>query len=302
MTRNDGRDAVVRALLAVAALCMACSGGEGSAVEAQHVDQAPAVLAADGITVERVRASIAPSGGARRHPLTVVRFDLARYRPRLFTARTHGGSRTLDRWVRDRSLVAGINAAMYEPDGRATGYMVREDAEESPIDDPRFGGFLAFDPHEGATPPGAHMELFGRDCAGFDLASVRARYGTVVSSYRLLDCESHAIGWVDPDRYSAAAIGMDREGRLVLVHSRTPYRMRELSEMLASAELGLTQMMFVEGGPEATLIVEDGALHVREVGLRRDLPPGIEGDESTLWSLPNIIGIERIDAVEDANR
>jgi hypothetical protein len=290
MKRNDLRDAAVRAVLAIVVVCAACSGGDDTAVEAQRETGA----APEGITLERVRASIAPSGGARRHPITLVRFDLSLYRPRLFTARAHGGSRTLDRWVRDRSLVAGINAAMYEPDGRATGYMVREDVEESPLDDLRFGGFFAFDRHETVAPLPEAVAMFGRDCPGFDLAGIRARYGTVVSNYRLLDCDGRSIAWVDPDRYSAAAMGMDREGRLVLVHSRTPYRMRELSEMLASPDLGLRQLVFVEGGPEATLIVETGSLHVREVGLRRDLPPGIEGDDSSLWSLPNIVGIESV--------
>ena len=299
--RNDLRDHATRALLSALVLCFSCSSGQGAPVEAQHheADEAEDGAPPEGITIERVRASIAPSGGGRRHPLTLVRFDLSRYRPRLFTAHADGGTRTLDRWVRERSLVAGINAAMYEPDGRATGYMIREDAPESPVDDLRFGGFVAFDRRAGDAPVPALVDIFGRDCPGFDLAAIRARYATVISSYRLLDCESHAIGWVDPDRYSAAAIGLDREGRLVLMHSRTPYRMRELSEMLASPALGLRQMVFVEGGPEATLIVEAGALRVREVGLRRDLPPGIEGDESTLWSLPNIIGIERIPSAEE---
>ncbi len=295
MMRNDARDAAWRALVVTALLCLACSSGQEAPVEAQRTATAPAdTHAPEGITVERVRASIAPTGGARRHPLTLVRFDLSRYRPRLFTARANGGSRTLDRWVREQGLVAGINAAMYEPDGRATSYMVQDDVEASPLDDARFGGFFAFDPHPGVTPAPAAMEMIGRDCPGFDLAGLRARYRTVVSNYRLLDCDGHAISWVDANRYSAAAMGMDREGRLVLMHSRTPYRMRELAEMLASPALGLRQMVFVEGGPEATLIVEEGALHVREVGLRRDLPPGIEGDDSTLWSLPNIVGIERV--------
>ena len=81
---------------------------EGRVISAQlHQGFSPGQPATDqvdrttvGITIERVRASIAPSGGARRHPLTLVRFDLSRYRPRLLTARAHGGSRTLDRWVR----------------------------------------------------------------------------------------------------------------------------------------------------------------------------------------------------------
>ena len=174
---------------------------------------------------------------------------------------------------------------MYEPDGRATGYMVREDVEESPID---FGGFFAFDPHASATGTSA-MEMFGRDCAGFDLAGVRARYRTVVSNYRLLDCDGHAIGWVDADRYSAAAVGMDREGQLVLLHSRTPYRMRELAEMLAAPELGVRGRWT---GSDAHR--RGGRAPRSEVGLRRDLPPGMESDESSLWSLPNIVGVERI--------
>ena len=287
--RHRGRTlALALALFALAGA--ACSGGEGAA--AQHPapptthDGAPPA----GITIDRITASIAPVGAARRHPITIVRFDLTRFRPVLLTARDEGGSRPLDRWVRERGLVAAINAAMYEPDGRASGLCVRRGVEESP-DDPLFGGFYVLDPIAPASPS---ITLMGRDCAGFDLPTLRAAWGSIVATYRLLDCEGHPIAWVDPDRYSAAAIGMDRTGRLVMVHSRTPYRMSELAQMLASAPLDFTQLFFVEGGPEATLIVESGELHVREVGLRRDLPDGVEPDHDSLYSLPNVLGVRAI--------
>lgn len=271
------------AALALAIFLGACSGGQGSAqpqASASSHDGTPPA----GVTIDRVTASIAPGGAARRHPITVVRFDLAQYEPVLFTARDDGGARTLDRWVQQEHLVAAINAAMYEPDGRPSGLCVRRGIDESP-DDARFGGFYALDP----TTPGASIAMLGRDCPGFDLPSLRTRWGTLVATYRLLDCDGHPIAWVDPDRYSAAAIALDREGRLVFIHSRTPYRMRELAEMLSA--LGLAQAFFVEGGPEATLIVEAGDLHVREVGLRRDLLDGIEPEHDTLYSLPNVLGL-----------
>lgn len=241
----------------------------------------------EGIALARVTASIAPSGSARRHPITVARFDLSRFEPVLFTARDDGGARTLDRWVREEHLVAAINAAMYEPDGRPSGFCVHRGVEESP-DDARFGGFYALDPSSASASP---FLMVGRDCAGFDLGALRGTHGAIVATYRLLDCEGHPIAWVDPDRYSAAAIGLDREGRLVFVHARTPYRMRELAEMVAGPEIGLTQAFFVEGGPEATLVVEAGDLHVREVGLPRDRLEGDEPREDRLYELPNVLGL-----------
>ncbi len=240
-----------------------------------------------GVTFERIAATIAPSGRARRHAITVARFDLDRFEPVLRTARDDGGARTLDRWVEEEHLVAAINAAMYEPDGRPSGLCVRRGVEESP-DDARFGGFYGLEPSTASLAPFA---MVGRDCAGFDLASLRTSYGVIVATYRLLDCEGHPIAWVDPDRYSAAVIGLDGQGRLVLVHARTPYRMSELAEMLAAPSFGLTQAFFVEGGPEATLIVEAGALHAREVGLPRDRMDGDEPDEDRLYELPNVLGV-----------
>jgi hypothetical protein len=236
------------------------------------------------VTIERVTARIPPSGAARRHPITIVRFDLGAFEPVLFTARDDGAARPLDRWVADEHLVAAINASMYEPDGRPSGLCVRTGVEESP-DDARFGGFYTLDAQRFA--------MFGRDCAGVDLAQLRSAWPTIVATYRLLDCDGHAIAWIDPDRYSAAAIALDDRDRLVLVHSRTPYRMRELAEMLADPPLGLRQAFFVEGGPEATLIVEAGDLHVREVGLPRNLPDGVEPDHDSLYPLPNVLGLRR---------
>jgi hypothetical protein len=240
---------------------------------------------APGVTLERIAPSIAPALPIGDRCLTLVRIDPARHRPRLLTARRDGGQRAAPGWAADFDLIAVINASMFHDDLRSTGLMVDRGHVNNGRDNPRFGGYLAFDPVDPADPP---LHAAGRDCPGFDLADLRARYRVVVQNYRLLDCAGGAIAWQDPKIYSSAAIGVDRDGRAVLLHVRAPYRMRDLSAMLAAPALRLRAMHYVEGGPEASLWVR-GA--VEAVG---SFETGFVEDDGNrrFWDIPNVIGFE----------
>jgi len=241
-----------------------------------------------GITHERVAIDGTPAIPTTDDCLDVVRIDLGGHRLRVLTALHDGGARALDRWLTDEKLVAGINAGMFHDTLRSVGLLVTADAINNADDNPAFGGFLAFDPVDPASPP---LVVAGRDCPDFDLTGLRARYRSISQSYRLVGCDGEAITWKDPKAYSAAAIGVDRDGRLVLLHARAPHRMRELSK--TAATLDLAGAIFVEGGPEASLVVRarDGA--VSRVG---SFETGFLEDDSNqaLWQLPNILGVERI--------
>jgi hypothetical protein len=165
---------------------------------------------------------------------------------------------------------------------------VTADAANNPDDNRAFGGFLAFDPVDPASPP---VIIAGRDCAGFDLPRLRTRYRSIVQSYRLVGCDGEAIAWKDVKAYSAAGVGVDRDGRLVLLHARAPHQMRDLSRTAATLELA--GAIFVEGGPEATLVVRGRDGEVARVG---SFETGfIEHDGNRVeWDLPNILGVERI--------
>lgn len=275
------------------------SGGEGRELEqvglagsAERRDaSAPAaegrVEAAPGVVVERLRGP-EPEAGVGDGLVTLVRIDSARYRPVLLTAKSRGGRpRPLPEWVREGGLAAAVNAGMYHADGSNVGLLVRDGVVENGRDNPLFGGFLAFEPRR---PGRRDVAGFGRGCPGFDLGEVRRGYRSVVQSYRLLDCAGGPIAWADEKLYSAAALGLDRDGRLVMVHSRTPYRMRTLSRFLAAPAQRLRSLLFVEGGPEASLVVEAGALSVREVG---SFETGFvdNDDNHEFWPLPNVLGV-----------
>lgn len=217
---------------------------------------------------------------------TIARFDLRRFRLTFLTQR-EGAARPLDRWVREHHLVAGINAGMFLPSGRPCGFVQLRGEVLSERRPSSWQSVVAFDP----LGDDAAMAVGGAGCP-LGLDALRERYGSLLQSNRVLvDCAGRPTTW-RTNRYSSAALGVDREGRAVMVHVRTPYRMHVLSRMLAAPELGIRGLVYMEGGPEASLVVNGEGRHVVRMGSWED---GFhEADDlNELWDLPNVVGVER---------
>jgi hypothetical protein len=240
-----------------------------------------------GLTYERWRIDATPKIPVAPC-LDLVRADLHRYRMRMVLASRDGEARPAPRWLEDLHLVAAVNAGMFHEGGTSVGLLVDGDHVNQERDNAKLGGYLAFGPRDPAAAP---VVVTGRTCDGFDLDALRRAYASVTQSYRLLGCDGGAIAWADPKYYSAAAVGVDRDGKLVMVHVRAPFLMREVSAALARPELRLAGALFVEGGPEATVAVDgaDGDLTLvgsYESGFVED------NDNVRPWSLPNLIALE----------
>ena len=217
---------------------------------------------------------------------TIARFDLRRYQLTFLTQRD-GEMRPLDRWAQDFHLAGGINAGMFLPSGRPCGTVRLRGEVLSARRAGNHEGAIAFDPL-GAS---AAMGIGGPGCAqNFD--ALGTRYGSILQARRLLiDCEGRATSW-RTGRYSSAALGVDREGRAVLVHVRTPYRMNVLSRMLAAPEFGLRGLVYMEGGPEASIVVNAEGQRLALMGSWEDgFHPA--DDLHEMWDLPNVVGLIR---------
>ncbi|MBS1119365.1 MAG: hypothetical protein H6Q90_1593 [Deltaproteobacteria bacterium] len=234
-----------------------------------------------GLTVDRWAIAGIRAAGASPC-LDVVRADLARFR--LVALSADGKGKPATAWRDDAGLAAVTNAGMFHDGGAPVGLVV-SGGNVRGIDNPKFSGFFAWDPVSPGDPP---VVVGGRGCPGFDLATLRRRYRSLVQSYRLLDCDGHALAWQDPKHYSAAGIGVDRAGRVVFLHARAAFTMAELATTLASHDL--TGAVFLEGGPEASLVARgpEGALSLvgsYETGF-------VENDDNhEPWALPNVIGL-----------
>jgi hypothetical protein len=242
---------------------------------------APRRELAPGLVVEKVAA------GAASGCVTLARIDPARYRMVVRTAAHDGGPRPVPQWAADFHLAAVTNSSMFQDDRRSIGMLATSDAVNNGGDNPKLGGFLFFDPVNDKDPP---VLMTGRTCSGFDLAALRKRYRGVVQNYRMLECDGAAIPWADPKIFSAAVLAVDRDGWVVMAHSRAPLRMSDLARLLAAPSLRLTQALYLEGGPEASLYVKAGGAEVAEVG---SFETGFHDDTNRVfWDIPNVIGFE----------
>lgn len=231
-----------------------------------------------GLVAEQWTIDATPAG--RSPPcIDVVRADPTRYRLRVLS----GAGRDARGWRDEHDLVAVTNAGMFHADGAPVGLIVADGAARG-RDNQKMSGFIAWDPR--SSDP--EVIVAGKPCDGFDLAGLRQRYRSMVQSYRLLDCDGTAIRWQDPKQYSAAAIGVDRAGRIVFLHARAAVTMTELAAAVAAHDL--TGALFLEGGPEASLVVRGANASLERVG---SYETGfLEDDSNTeFWKLPNVIGL-----------
>lgn len=235
-----------------------------------------------GVTASRVTLGVASATGEPAC-LDVVRFDLARYRVRVLSAARDGGAHPAPAWRETFHLTAVINAGMFHDDGTPVGRIV-EDGHPLSADNAKYPGILAFDPRSPADPPAL---VTGRDCPGYDLAQLEHRYRSLIQGPRLVNCDGAALPWADTKRYSAAAIGLARDGSLVMLHARSAVTMSELAT--AVAHLDLAGALFLEGGPEASLLV-DGDPPLSRVGSYETGFVENDGNQA-FWWLPNVIGV-----------
>jgi len=236
-----------------------------------------------GLDVERWHIDAKPATPTSPPCVDVVRADGTRFTLKILSS--EDGSNTNAReWLSTFHLSAVINAGMFHETGEPVGLIVSDGSARSD-DNAKMSGYLAWDPIDATDPP---VTIAGRDCPSFDLEQLRSRYHSIIQSYRLLGCDGAALPWKDPKQYSAAAIGLDRARRIVFLHARAAVTMAELSKELAAHDL--VGALFLEGGPEASLVAKGSEAELATVGSYETNFVENDGNQS-FWALPNVIGL-----------
>ncbi len=243
---------------------------------------------APGLEVARFPA---PTRGAVGDSVvTVVRVDSQRYVFRLLSADLLGLSRNptaLD-WVRQEGVTGVINAAMFRTDQRtALGYM-RDGGRTNNAKWSADNAIFVSQPRRAGLPEAAILD---RVCDP-DAARRAEDYRVVVQSIRMLDCQGRNVWAPQPRRWSTACVGTDAAGRVLLIHVRSPYTTHDLIDLLRSLPLDLRRLMYVEGGPEASLVVAaKGEVVLSEVG---SFETGFHeaDDNQVFWPVPNVLAFQ----------
>lgn len=219
------------------------------------------------------------------HPHSDGRIRVVRVDPALATVVAHSvvgtGRRPqgADSWAATEGLMVAFNPAMYHPDGKSVFQLKTPAGVSQPTWKANASSALVIDA-DGTT-------LLDVTCDGRTRLTGAT---TIVQSWRLLDCARTPTWTQKPKIWSHALLGADSQGRLLFIHSRTPWSTRTFTEILLGLPLDVQRLHYAEGGPEASLVVvHDG---VERVWVGSYETGFTEHDNNRLaWNLPHILGV-----------
>lgn len=220
--------------------------------------------------------------------ITILKINPKNYSLKMMSASEYGYPMTAKQWANRYNLVATINAGMFELDYLSNiGYMKNYSHVNNPNFKKGYNSILAFNPKRDDMP---QVQIIDPKCQDFN--KLKAEYNSFAQSLRMIDCKQQNT-WSQQQRiWSTAAIGMDKDGNVLFIHSRSPFTVHDFIDSLISAPIGIRNAMYMDGGPEASLYINT---HKEELGLIGSYETGFNENEdnSEFWDLPNVIGVEK---------
>jgi hypothetical protein len=219
--------------------------------------------------------------------IRVLRIDPQYFELKLLNASATESGRlsSAKEWCRDNRLVAAINASMFQTDYKTSVSLMRT---QNHVNNRRLSKdmtILAFDRKNPGVPL---VKIIDRQCDDFE--NWKQRYGTLIQSIRMISCTGRNVWSHQPQKWSTASIGMDKQGWILFIHVRSPYSTHDLINILKMLPIDIDRAMYVEGGPQAQLYVRSGDQEHEFVGgYSTNNNKTIENPFS--WSIPNVVGI-----------
>lgn len=230
--------------------------------------------------------SLAPSpDNAQQLPaVTALRID-----PKYFTFTLHMASddkaRSLPDLAQRHGLAAAINASMYLPDNvTSTGHLRNATHVNNPRVVEKFGAFLVAQPKDPKLPRAALL-----DRAEDDWQKALNQYSLVVQNYRLNSAQGKVLWSPEGPPHSIAALSQDKSGNILFLLCREPVQPAAFATALLHLPLGLRTIMYLEGGPQAAMLVRSGDVDQVWVGRHISGLWGTSGHQDAV--LPNVLGI-----------
>lgn len=227
----------------------------------------------------------------------LARINPAAWQLELISRKDAGGAtgQTAREWAKAYNFVIAFNAGMYGSDYLThVGYMEsRGQVNSSKVND--YQSVAAFDPRNPKIR--SPFRIFDLDEPGVALQTIRKDYTSLVQNLRLIKKPGKNCWNKQDKKWSELALGEDKDGKLILVFSRSPFTMYDLNCELILADIGLAALQHLEGGPPAQLYLKVNDFEIEffgssETSIRQD------SGNATAWPIPNVLGIRQKSPIE----
>ncbi|MCI4625502.1 MAG: phosphodiester glycosidase family protein [Candidatus Magnetoovum sp. WYHC-5] len=222
-------------------------------------------------------------GGAAK--VTVLKINPQYFSFRLLTSsELNEQPLTAKQWAKKYKLVATVNAGMYQEDKKTNvGFMKNYKHVNNPRIAKNYKAVFAFNHLSDDVPDTQIIDL---DCQ--DFATLKHKYKTFVQNLRLINCKGENVWKKQANAWSMAALATDNQGNVLIIFTATAFTVYDFINVLLELPLSIKNAMYLEGGKETSLYVDNGA---REIELSGNGASFYIQTEP--WPIPNVIGIVR---------
>ncbi len=219
---------------------------------------------------------------------TVLRIDPKRWRLSLESAKREGlpSGIAAPRWASLKDLTAVVNAGMFDlEDARSPVGYARVDRVELKSKANRYQGYLVAEPTEPGLAPVRIL-----DVAADDVKSLLPKYRIVLQGLLMVNAKGQNAWPPRQRKWSAVVFALDAQGRMLWIHCRSPYEPHTFIELLRRLPLDVARMVYMEGGPEASLWARAGGETIERTG-SYETDFNENDDNRRFWDIPNVFGI-----------
>jgi Phosphodiester glycosidase len=226
--------------------------------------------------------------------VTVLRVDPKLWDIKLYTIQEFGYDTGISakKWSKRHHLSVAINAGMYLHDVTThVGYLKAGEVIQSRHIN-RYQSVAGFSPKDNTLTP---FRIFDLDEEDTDLTKITEQYSHVVQNMRLIKRPGENRWAQQNKKWNEAALGEDKQGRALLIYSRSRLSMHDFNELILSLPIDLVSAQHLEGGKEAQLYINHPK-HTQEIINSFENPFFGQSNSLKAWPIPNIIGVSKKDS------
>lgn len=195
-------------------------------------------------------------------------------------------------WLNKYDLVAVINAGMFKKNYRTSvSFMKNFKHFNNRKHKKEYKSYIAFNPKQQKKHTLKPFTILEADQPDFKKEHL-SDYNTVVQNMRMIDLNGQNLWTPSAKHWSISALAADRDGKILLLFSRSPFTVHDFNENLLQLPLNLKNAAYLEGGPPCFLGVSTEALAMNETG---SFESGFRENNTNrkFQKVPNVLGLVR---------
>ena len=224
--------------------------------------------------------------------LAILRMDPAQFQFDLFTATQHDSIlKSVQTWSDSYHLMVAFNAGMYDLNKPLISRAYLQNGKHlnngQLLED--FNLMMALGPKPKCQR--SNIEVLDLTCANWE--QEKNNFKGFAQGLRMIDCNAKPMNWQkNIQSCSMLVAAEDEKGWFYLIFTRSPYTHNQMINFMKQMPGGLHDAIYLEGGPETSLLITVNGHHIKKVGSW--VSDTWESDANKhFWPLPNIVGVRK---------